>query len=99
LTEGDLIRIVNRVIKEDYSRDLEFRLAPLTDIIYELIDNAKDELDEDDFSDEFEYMDNVIYYVIRELQNKLGDEDSFWYDEEDEITDYLKEEFEDYLFG
>ena len=97
LTEGDLVRIVNRVIKEDYSRELEFRFAPLTSIIYELIDNAKDELDSDDYSDEFEYIDNVIYYVVRELQNKLGDEDSFWYDEEDEITDYIKEEFEDYL--
>lgn len=97
LTEGDLVRIVNRVIKEDYSRELEFRFAPLTSIIYELIDNAKDELDSDDYSDEFEYIDNVIYYVVRELQNKLGDEDSFWYDEEDEITEYIKEEFEDYL--
>lgn len=97
LTEGDLVRIVNRVIKEDYSRELEFRFVALTNIMYDLIDKAKDELDVDDFSDEFEYMDNVIYYVVRELQDKLGDKDSFWYDEEDEITDYIKEEYEDYI--
>jgi hypothetical protein len=97
LTEGDIDRIVKRVIKEDYSRELEFRFVPLTNIMYELIDNAKDELDVDDFSDEFEYMDNVIYYVVRVLQDKLGDKDSFWYDEEDEITDYIKEEYEDYI--
>jgi len=107
LTESYLIRIVKRLVNEandafdnaEHSKSFIRRIHNAKEDIIELIDLAKEEVDEDDFGDEFEYYDNIIYWVVQELQSRFGDNDDFWYDEEDEISEYIKDEFDDYLMG
>ena len=99
LTESDLIRIVKRVInEEEYSRSFVRRFFQLDDDMIDLISQAKDEVDEDDFNDYYDYLDNVVYSVVQELQYRYGKHDNFWFDSEDEITDYIKDEYDDYLY-
>lgn len=83
----------------EHSKSFIRRIHNAKEDIMELIDLAKEEVDEDDFGDEFEYYDNIIYWVVQELQSRFGDNDDFWYDEEDEISEYIKDEFDDYLMG
>jgi hypothetical protein len=42
-------------------------------------------------------MDNIVFWVVQELQSLYGANDDFWYDNEDEITDYIKDNYDDYL--
>jgi hypothetical protein len=97
LTESDLTRIVKRVIKEGYSSNFKRRFKSINDEILELIDSAKDEVDEDDYDDYYEYLENLVYWVVQELQSRYGDDDDFWYDDEDEIIEYIKDEYDEYL--
>ena len=99
LTESDLIRIVKRVInEEEYSRSFVRRFFQLDDDMIDLISQAKDEVDEDDFNDYYDYLDNVVYSVVQELQYRYGKHDNFWFDNEDEIIDYIKDKYDDYLY-
>ncbi len=99
LTETDLIRIVKRVInEEEYSRSFKRRFFQLDDDMIDLISQGKDEVDEDDFNDYYEYLDNVVYWVVQELQNRYGKKDDFWFDNEDEIIEYIKDKYDDYLY-
>jgi hypothetical protein len=97
LTESDLTRIVKRVINEGYSLNFKRRFKLINDVILELIDSAKDEVDEDDFNGYYDYLENVVYWVVQELQSMYGDKDDFWYDYEDEIIEYIKDEYDEYL--
>jgi hypothetical protein len=97
LTESDLTRIIKRVINEGYSLNFKRRFKLINDVILELIDSAKDEVDEDDFNDYYDYLENVVYWVVQELQSMYGDKDDFWYDYEDEIIEYIKDEYDEYL--
>ena len=97
LTESDLTRIVNRVINEDYSSNFKRRFKSINDEILELIDSAKDEVDEDDFDDYYDYLEGLVYWVVQELQSRYGDDDDFWYDDEDEIIEYIKDKYDEYL--
>ena len=99
LTETDLMRIVRRIIKEDddYSREFKRRFILINDDIIDLISQAKDEVDEFDYDDYFDYLDNLVYWVIQELQSLYGEDDDFWFDNEDEIINYIKDEYDDYL--
>ena len=97
LTESDLARIVKRTIKEEYSLKFKRRLKLINDDVIVLISKAKDEVDEDDFDDYFDYLELVVYWVVQELQNMYGDDDDFWFDNEDEIADYIKDEYDEYL--
>lgn len=102
LTERDLIRLVKRVVQEQEEErpiQMKRRFRMISNDVHELIDKAKEELDEDDFEDEFDYLDNVVYYVVQELQGMYGSHDDFWFDEEDDIVDFIKDEYDDYLFG
>ena len=99
-TELELIKMIKNMMKdEDNTLSTQLRRRINNDEISDLIQIAKDEVDEDDFDDDFEYLDNVIGYVIQELQDKYGENDDFWYDNEDEIIDYIKDNFDDELFG
>ena len=99
LTETDLIRIVKRVInEEEYSRSFRRRISQIDEDIIDLISQGKDEVDEDDYDDVYEYLDNVVYWVVQELQNRYGKDNDFWFDNEDEITDYIKDKYDDYLY-
>lgn len=98
LTESDIKKIVKKVIKEDREDDeISLRLKRRINKkeILNLISQAKEEVDEDDFSDYYDYTENVIYWVVQELQSLYGDTDDFYYDYEDEITDYLKFTFDE----
>jgi hypothetical protein len=97
LTESDLTRIIKRVINEGYSLNFKRRFKLINDVILELIDSAKDEVDEDDFNGYYDYLENVVYWVVQELQSMYGDKDDFWYDYEDEIIEYIKDEYDEYL--
>ena len=97
ITESDLTRIVKRVIKEEYSTKFKRRFRSINDDIIDLISQAKDEVDEDDYDDYYEYLDNVVYWVVQELQSRYGDDDDFWYDDEDEIIEYIKDKYDEYL--
>jgi len=97
LTESDLTRIVNRVINEGYSSNFKRRFKSINDEILELIDSAKDEVDEDDFDDYYDYLEGLVYWVVQELQSRYGDDDDFWYDDEDEIIEYIKDKYDEYL--
>lgn len=98
LTESDLSRIVKRTIKEEYSLKFKRRFRLMNDDIIVLISQAKDEVDEDSFDYYYEYLETVVYWVVQELQNMYGLDDDFWYDNEDEIIDYIKNEYDDYLY-
>ena len=99
LTETDLIRIVKRVInEEEYSRSFRRRISQIDEDIIDLISQGKDEVDEDDYDDVYEYLDNVVYWVVQELQNRYGKDNDFWFDNEDEITEYIKDKYDDYLY-
>jgi hypothetical protein len=99
LTETDLIRIVKRVInEEEYSRSFKRRISQIDEDIIDLISQGKDEVDEDDYDDVYEYLDNVVYWVVQELQNRYGKDNDFWFDNEDEITEYIKDKYDDYLY-
>jgi hypothetical protein len=97
LTESDLTMIINRVINEDYSIKFKRRFKLIDDVILNLIDDAKDEVDEDDFDDYYDYLENVVYWVVQELQSIYGDDDDFWYNDEDEIIEYIKDNYDEYL--
>jgi len=95
ITESDLTRIVKRVIKEEYSTKFKRRFRIIKDKIIDLISQAKDEVDEDD--DYLDYLDNIVYWVVQELQNLYGNDDDFWFDNEDEIIEYIKDNYDEYL--
>lgn len=90
-----------KIIKEesDYSNELLRRKHLIDKNITKMIDQAKKELDEDDFSDYFEYLENLIYWIVQELQSEYGSDDDFWYNEEGEISDYIKYEYDNYLMS
>ena len=99
-SELELIKKIKNMMKgEDNELSTQLRRRINNKEISDLIEIAKDEVDEDDFDDNFEYLDNVIYYVVQELQEKYGENDDFWFDNEDEIIDYIKDNFDDELFG
>jgi hypothetical protein len=99
LTESDLTRIVKRVIKEqeDDNYEIPSRLRRRILNMEEKLEEVMDDPDNDpsDFSDEFEYTDNIIEYMIQEL---LGEtEDSYIEDNENEISDFIKETYGEYI--
>ena len=92
-------KLENRLLNEEdeYTPKFKRRIGGVYDDIINLIDDAKGEVDEDDFDDYFGYMDNIVFWVVQELQSLYGANDDFWYDNEDEITDYIKDNYDDYL--
>lgn len=100
LTESDLVRMIKKIVKEEednYSLKFKRRFSLINDDIIDLISQGKDEVDEDDYDDYYDYLENVVYWVVQELQNMYGDDDDFWFDNEDEITDYIKDKYDEYL--
>lgn len=101
LTESNLVRMIKKIVKEEednYSTKFKRRFSLINDDIIDLISQGKDEVDEDDYDDYYDYLENVVYWVVQELQNMYGDDDDFWFDNEDEITDYIKDKYDDYLY-
>jgi hypothetical protein len=86
--------IVKEEEEDEYSVGFRRRVNMIDGDIINLIDAAKNDVDENDFDDYFEYMENLVYWVVQELQSLYGTNDDFWYDNEDEITDYIKDNYD-----
>jgi hypothetical protein len=89
--------IVKEEEEDEYSVGFRRRVNMIDGDIINLIDAAKNDVDENDFDDYFEYMENLVYWVVQELQSLYGTNDDFWYDNEDEITDYIKDNYDELL--
>jgi len=59
--------------------------------IRESLQGAVNSADPKDFSDEFEYADNIISYAVEKIMDEFGDVDEF------EITDHIKDKYGDNL--
>jgi hypothetical protein len=89
--------IVKEEEEDEYSVGFRRRVNMIDGDIINLIDAAKNDVDENDFDDYFEYMENLVYWVVQELQSLYGTNDDFWYDNENEITDYIKDNYDELL--
>jgi len=61
------------------------------DYIYYVINKEMVENDPNDFSDEYEYADNIISWVVQDL--RLPDEIDEW-----DVINYLKDKYSDIIF-
>jgi hypothetical protein len=89
--------IVKEEEEDEYSVGFRRRVNMIDGDIINLIDAAKNDVDENDFDDYYGYMENLVYWVVQELQSLYGTNDDFWYDNEDEITDYIKDNYDELL--
>jgi hypothetical protein len=90
LTESEIISLVKRVIQEQLDAKLRRRSSEIQDLVDMFIDNESPE----NFGDEFEYADNILYGVYDDLIERYPDLDKY----NEEIMDYLKETYADTLF-
>ena len=92
LTESDLNRLVKSVIKEQETNVKTWFKRRSSEFVAQLEEQIRDE-DPCTFGDEFEYAQTIINWTM---------ESSFDYEEyesfEDELKDFLKEEFGEQLF-
>jgi hypothetical protein len=93
LTERDLTRMVKRIINEKYD-ELNLFLIRRSDFINELIEKNIKEVEEDGtlFSDEFEFADNIINWVVQDM--KLPE-----HIDENEVIDYIKDTQGEYILS
>ena len=98
LNESDLTKIVTKIIKEqemgDISLYLRRRLGTISEILGKMVDDPNS--DPLNFSDEFEYADNILSWTIQDLIREFND--GVIEEKEDEVMDYLKEIYGDHLF-
>jgi hypothetical protein len=95
LTESDLIRMVRMILEDsdDWMSRMKRRQGELTNLVEKQVEQ---ETNPDNFSDEFEYADNILSWALDEFINQPGNE---WLEDKfDELLDYAKEEFGDQLF-
>jgi hypothetical protein len=90
LTESEIISLVKRVIQEQLGAKLRRRSGEIKDLVDMFIANE----DPENFGDEFEYADNILYGVYDDLIEKYPELDKY----DEEIMDYLKETYADELF-
>ena len=98
LSENDLTNIVRRVVaeqeRENVSLFIRRRLEKISEILGAVVDDPNS--DPMNFSDEFEYADNILSWTIQTMRGVFGND---VIDEmEDEIMDNLKEIYSDHLF-
>ena len=93
LTEKDLTNIIKRVISEEYGSEKKFRRRydNLERLINSTIGNP--DFDPTNFSDEFDYAQQVIDYVMFDYFVTYDDEI-----DEDELVYMMKEHFGETLF-
>ena len=98
LSENDLTNIVRRVVAEQEREDVSLFIRRRLEKISEILGTVVDEPNSDpmNFSDEFEYADNILSWTIQTMRGVFGND---VIDEmEDEIMDNLKEIYSDHLF-
>ena len=95
LTESDLVRMVRLMVEDidDLMSRMKRRQGELTNLVEKQVEI---ETNPDNFSDEFEYADNILSWALDEFIEQPGNE---WLeDRRDDLLDYAKEEFGDQLF-
>lgn len=98
LSENDLTNIVRRVVAEQEREDVSLFIRRRLEKISEILGAVVDEPNSDpmNFSDEFEYADNILSWTIQTMRGVFGND---MIDEmEDDIMDNLKEIYSDHLF-
>lgn len=98
LTENDLTNIVRKVVAEQEREYillyLRRRLEKISEILGKMVDDPNS--DPLNFSDEFEYADNILSWTIQDLIREFND--GVIEENEDEVMDNLKEIYSDHLF-
>jgi hypothetical protein len=90
LTESEIISLVKKVIQEQLGAKIRRRSGEIQDFVDMFIANENPE----DYNDEFEYADNILYGVYDDLIERYPDLDKY----DEEIMDYLKETYGELLF-
>lgn len=95
LTESDLKRIVKRVIKEQEYND---ETRALANSLWKLYGDAVEEqLNPDDFQDEFEYMTEFVKYLLDSgVEEGLIEEGTPLHET---LSDYYYDYYGEYIFG
>jgi hypothetical protein len=98
VTESELVNIIKRIVEsDDDDDDIRSRMKRRHGALLSIIqDEVAQESDPDNFSDEFEFADNILSWSIDKFISQPGNE---WLeDRHDELLDYAKEEFGEELF-
>jgi len=90
LTESEIISLVKKVIQEQLGAKIRRRSGEIQDLVDMFIANE----DPNNFNDEFEYADNVLYGVYDDLIERYPDLDKY----DEEIMDHLKDMYAQSLF-
>ena len=85
-----------RVISEQDNTPIEIRrrIPEISQKFDEMLDSPDN--NPNDFSDEFEYADNMISWTLDELISDTND--NYYEDNRDEIVDFIKNMYGDFLF-
>jgi len=85
-----------KVISEQDNTPLEIRrrMPQISKSFDEMLDSPDN--NPNDFSDEFEYADNMISLTVDELV--FNTNDSYYEDNEDDVRDFIKDMYGDFLF-
>jgi len=95
LTEADLKKIVKRVIKEQDYNDETRALAGSLWKLYS--DAVEEQLNPEDFDDEFTYMEEFIKYLLDSgVEEGLIEEGTTLYDT---LNDYYNDYYAEYIFN
>jgi len=80
--------------QDNVPTELRRRIPEISQKFDEMIDSPDN--NPNDFSDEFEYADNIISWTLDELFRSTND--IYYIDNMDDVTDFIKEMYGDSLF-
>ena len=80
--------------QDNISIELRRRMPQISQKFDEMLDSPDN--NPNDFSDEFEYADNMISWTVDELA--YNTDDSYYEDNEDDVRDFIKDMYGDFLF-
>ena len=85
-----------KVISEQDNTPIEIRrrMPQISKSFDEMLDSPDNK--PNDFSDEFEYADNMISWTVDELV--FNTDDSYYEDNEDDVREFIKDMYGDFLF-
>jgi len=85
-----------KVISEQDNTPIEIRrrMPQISKSFDEMLDSPDN--NPNDFSDEFEYADNMISWTVDELV--FNTDDSYYEDNEDDVREFIKDMYGDFLF-
>ena len=85
-----------KVISEQDNTPIEIRrrMPQISKSFDEMLDSPDN--NPNDFSDEFEYADNMISLTVDDLV--YNTDDSYYEDNEDDVRDFIKDVYGDFLF-